>query len=987
MRIVIACLIAIHIASPSAAQAAPATPVPVQESVYRGDLVAFPGPWGLGLGQSAIVLVTDQELEMLADPDRVLDLSVTLEKREASLRQICERAQKAGHRTLKVFFDHFFRQYRPGQDTPRRHMPDTDAYIQRISAVGRFAEKYGLGLELSVLSPLEIGPGYRAATGESGLWMQFRKGLRDPKTGAFGVDLWRDRRWANNKGPLDVEDAGVRVFAFREAPVAGTPYRAVDPNGIREITDVARTEVHEGIIRQHGDHLSVRARVSGAGRTDVGPLDRVLVVQQYRTPEMDYFSPKAAPFLRDLVDRYARAGIRLNGLYADEMHIQQSWAYHNHHEHGQFAMRYVSPGLAAKFASLYGERYADLAKWLVYFCAGQEDAASDLTARSNAMHVFGPTPRAIRETALFRARYYRLLQDGVVDLFAGAKRHAEARMGHRLEARAHATWAESPTVDYWETGRGGAVTAKYEYTPNFLWSATVHQAASACYDYFKWGDFLTGNGNDHAEGGWLDRNYWGLALACSTGILNDTPLSYAACWGAPAEVIERHRLAGRAFGTAGAMDHAAPVTGLQHRDVSVLMLYPIDLVAADDRFGSWMTQYAYANWITQAMLLERGKVADGAIELAGRRFTTLAATFEPFPSERLLALMRELADAGGRVIWSGPPPVVTAEGGDALPGWANLFGADYAPGPDEGLMAPGAQVAFEGKLAGVPPQAILTHFLVDRIYPVTPREGTGPAARCNGNVIGTHRPTANGGGATFLGYRPRDNQSRSLGTDDRNWFDVLDALGAYPPTGKFPDANDNTEALSRAGDLLVCRFPNGALAITRHYRDIVEGWPGGFGRDREKDKAWIEKNPLPPDTLRLKGFRANGHTIDYEGVKSLAFRLDPRGNLIAFQGHHSNQITVDGKTTRFSDSGRGTVCWGPVAPERRVPGGAILQIRADGNGPVRIPAPEAPATTQLFAEGPTPGSRGIAIPCKVENGAIVFEPPREAWGRWIYAAP
>jgi hypothetical protein len=33
----------------------------------------------------------------------------------------------------------------------------------------------------------------------------------------------------------------------------------------------------------------------------------VLAVQQYRTPEMDYFSPRALPFLKDVVDRYAAA--------------------------------------------------------------------------------------------------------------------------------------------------------------------------------------------------------------------------------------------------------------------------------------------------------------------------------------------------------------------------------------------------------------------------------------------------------------------------------------------------------------------------------------------------------------------------------------------------------------------------------------------------------------------------------------------------------
>ncbi|HNU99966.1 MAG TPA: hypothetical protein PKK20_08495 [Verrucomicrobiota bacterium] len=43
----------------------------------------------------------------------------------------------------------------------------------------------------------------------------------------------------------------------------------------------------------------------------------MLVVLSYETPELDYFSARALPFLKDLIDRYYRAGVRLNGLYAD----------------------------------------------------------------------------------------------------------------------------------------------------------------------------------------------------------------------------------------------------------------------------------------------------------------------------------------------------------------------------------------------------------------------------------------------------------------------------------------------------------------------------------------------------------------------------------------------------------------------------------------------------------------------------------------------
>lgn len=953
---------------------------PVPENLYRGELVTYPGQWAFELGRAHIILVSDEELEALADPDRVLDLSLTFDKTEASLRQICERAQAAGQRTLIIAFDHFFSQYRPGQDKPRSLTPDMDEYVERIAAISKFAEGYGLGLELSLLSPLEVGPAYINRTGEAGTWMQYRKGLRDPETGAFSVQLWEQMRWANNKGVIELKQEGVRVFAFREKALHGTPYRVVEPDSIREISDVAQIERWEP---RKGGMPARRVRVYGTGHADIGPLDRVLVVLQYRTPEMDYFSPNALPFLKELVDKYAAAGVKLNALYSDEMHIQQDWDYFGHHDHGELTMRYVSDGLARRYAELYGEQYADFAKYLIYFTRGQEDFAGDLSAKQGIMHVMGSSPRDIRRTALMRSRYYHLLQDGVVDLFVQAKRHAEQRMGHRLESRAHATWAESPTIDKWETGRENHFRSAYEYTSNFVWSNTVHQAAAACYDYFKWGEFLTGTGNDHAECGWLDRNYLGLALACSTGMTNEIPYSYAAHWGMPGPIAHRRSLLAQVYGTAGG--YTGMVQGMEHRDVDVLMLYPMDLVAVDERFGSWMAQYGYANLITADKLLELGKIAGDGLEVGGRRFTTLVATFEPFPSRKLLDLMKQYVESGGRLIWSGPPPVLTAEGEDALPAFRDLFGVQYEPGLDEGLLSPGRQVIFEGPLAGVTPQIILTDFLVDRTYPVTPADGVTPVARIAGRVVGTHRTFPGGGSATFLGYRPRDDQSQSLGYDARNWFEVLHALGAYPPTGRFDDTNDNTEVLSRTGEYLVCRFPNGAVALTTHLRDVEEDWPGGFARNEEQDREYLERCPPPSININLKGFRANGHTISYEGVSPLVFRVDEQGRLVAFVGSWSDRVTIDGRETVFADKPLSLVSWAPVPEVRRMPGGAILQIRVQGEGTVRIPDLNLPGSVRLFTEGKTPGSRGEEIPCRRDNGALVFNVNARTTHRWLYA--
>ena len=95
----------------------------------------------------------------------------------------------------------------------------------------------------------------------------------------------------------------------------------------------------------------------------------------------------------------------------------------------------------------------------------------------------------------------------------------------------------------------------------------------------------------------------------------------------------------------------------QHRDIEVLMLYPLSLVACEERFGSWMTQYGYANYVTPRKLLEHGRVAtDGWIEMAGRRFGTLAVLFEPLPPAGLLEFLETFVDAGGKLVWSGPPP-------------------------------------------------------------------------------------------------------------------------------------------------------------------------------------------------------------------------------------------------------------------------------------------------------------------------------------------
>jgi hypothetical protein len=107
-----------------AATALVAQAAPVPELRYAGELIAYPGPWAFQLGKPNLVLVNDQQLDDLTDPDKPVNLSLTGEPCVESLRQLCERAQAAGFRTVILAHDHFFSKYRqPTEAAPRASRP------------------------------------------------------------------------------------------------------------------------------------------------------------------------------------------------------------------------------------------------------------------------------------------------------------------------------------------------------------------------------------------------------------------------------------------------------------------------------------------------------------------------------------------------------------------------------------------------------------------------------------------------------------------------------------------------------------------------------------------------------------------------------------------------------------------------------------------------------------------------------------------------
>ena len=236
----------------------------------------------------------------------------------------------------------------------------------------------------------------------------------------------------------------------------------------------------------------------------------------------------------------------------------------------------------------------------------------------------------------------------------------------------------------------------------------------------------------------------------------------------------------------------------------------------------------------------------------------------------------------------------------------------------------------------------------------------------------------------YLGFRPRDDQSASLGKEQRTWFELLNALNVYSPTGSFTNTNDNTEFVSRTSEYLTTRFPNGATIIASHYRKHPESWPGGYARDKAQDEKIIQENPLPGDEIHLKDFKVNGHEITFDGRLIMAFNTDQQKNLIAFEGHDCNQITIDDKTTTFANDKQEYIAWAPIPVDRQIPNKAFFQIFIKGSGEISILFSTGRKNIKIFAQGKTLGSKGKEIPFNFEDGCLKIKVTEESSNRWLY---
>ena len=341
------------------------------------------------------ILTNDQQLRTLANsPETEIDNTTGFSKSTLSLRQAAEQAKSRHSDYITVAFDEFFRQYRNDQNTERKLTPDMDEYVGCIAKISDYLKKNsGAGLQLSLLSPLELGQAYRNQTGNTGKWIAFKTGMRNAQNGKFSLQMWQQLAWTNNKGVTPVKLSGVRAYAFKGKRVSLTK-TAVTPDDIVKLNNV-KWEVIDSIGSNYGTIPQRRLRIHGEDNAYKG-YENVLVLLEYETQEIDYFADDAPGFLKNLLKKYHDAGVNLHSLYCDEMHIQQDWNYFAHHEDGQFNERFYTESLGRFYEKETGMQFDE--RYMLYFVSQPPISKPTADAIVNTEYVLGDKPEDIRPT-------------------------------------------------------------------------------------------------------------------------------------------------------------------------------------------------------------------------------------------------------------------------------------------------------------------------------------------------------------------------------------------------------------------------------------------------------------------------------------------------------------------------------------------------------------------------------------------------------------
>ncbi|MCL1793124.1 MAG: hypothetical protein FWG34_04560 [Oscillospiraceae bacterium] len=857
------------------------------------------GPAFHSAKHAGIVITSDELLRAVAkDPDeKVKGLDFGNAEGEISFCEYADRLQKQNVSWVTFFHDYFF------GGNKRELGPTHPEFIDAAKVISEECKKRGMGIGASIINPLDLGRDFLEKYKTGGIHRVYFEGLLD-EGGSFSFAGYMPKKWTNNKGPIELELSGLRLFSFEAGETEGD-YTAVPYDSIAEIKDgfgyeaIVSEEAPENTPKNfENSYIKISGSTKNAG-------NRVLAVLHMATPEMDYFHPEAQGYINGIIDMYNFLGIQFREFYSDEMHIQFDWDF-AHFGPNEIQTRYMTDSFERLLAKK-DMMFSDFDKLLVYFCNMTNGAFG---GSGNTQHVMGTSPKLLYKTFAMRKAYFETLQKTVVELIDNARKYSEELYGFPVRTLGHATWQESPTCDkYHKDGNFQAASkagaSMYDYTPDFVYSSSIREAISACYDYFAWNDYYSGGGNDFCECGWFDRNYHGGAMTASFAALNRYECCYWGAWGFPGEAGRRFHALSAAYGAGGGQN--AWVNEGRMRICETLVIYPKDLLYCNERFGSWTVQYGYANYMTAEKFESEAKIEKGRIYAGCASYSSAVVAFEPFATDGFIKKLGDFAESGGTVLWSSVFPV--CENGYANPKWEALFGAK-----PEGAILSGEKagaVSFGGIFEGLADMAVLTDFLVDRAYAIkcADSEPVAYIAAPNGEkkIIGSTKKVGTGR-VCYTGCRLRDDQSKSTGGDISTFTDILYKLGAF-------SGEDDANYMARKGEYYFARFENGAKSASVHTREISEDWEGGFFRNKEKDEEAMAGRVLPSMELKLDEKIVEGDKISYSGEGFVFWRAGGDGGLEAFTGYGASKISINGTEYKFAD-GKADISFAPLHPER-----------------------------------------------------------------------
>lgn len=111
----------------------------------------------------------------------------------------------------------------------------------------------------------------------------------------------------------------------------------------------------------------------------------------------------------------------------------------------------------------------------------------------------------------------------------------------------------------------------------------------------------------------------------------------------------------------------------------------------------------------------------------------------------------------------------------------------------------------------------------------------------------------------------------------------------------------------------------------------------------------------------------------------MAFRVDD-GRLAAFAGYKCRNVVVDGRDFVFANAPVALAAWAPVLPQRRVSGGAVMEIWVQGEADMSLPLPRGVTRGELYGQGAKLGSFGEKLHCECADGLLRFKAV-SAWGQ------